>query len=82
MTQQEFNEQLESILAKTADLPAAERAKIIETADATRARDKEIRESTSRARLALDDWRLRQKYLLFDAEATLREARAQQDEDV
>jgi hypothetical protein len=45
----------------------------------SRRRHAQIKDDAVRAREALDDWRLIQKYLLFDEEARQREAQANRD---
>lgn len=77
MTDQEFNEEMDRILAKIGDLPAAQREAVYATVNDTRKRHAEIQEATARTYAALDDWRLIQKYRIFDAEAQRREAQAE-----
>ena len=77
MTDQEFNAEMDRIMAKIGNLPAAQREAVYAMVNDTRKRHAEIREATARACAALDDWRLVQKYRIFDAEARRREARAQ-----
>ena len=81
MTKQEFNEHIDRILANIEGLPAAQRKAILEMAEDTRRRDQDIRDTMARAREALDDWRIVQKYRIFDAEATAREAAARRSVD-
>jgi hypothetical protein len=54
-------------------LPEPERAALMEMVEETRRRHQSIHLSTKAALAAVDDWRLIQKYRLFDAEATSRE---------
>ncbi|MCK4658862.1 MAG: hypothetical protein KAV82_05010 [Phycisphaerae bacterium] len=79
MTNQQFNEQLSKILANIETLPESRRGALLEMAEEARARYQQIGKTTARAREALEDWRLVQKYRIFDAEASLREAQAKHD---
>jgi len=74
MTEHQFNEKVRQILSKIECLPETQRSAILAMAEDTRKRHLEIQEATARACAALDDWRLAQKYRIFDAEASLREA--------
>ncbi len=76
MTEQQFNQQLDQILGKIENLPDAQRKAIMAMAEDTRKQDQAIRAEMARTRDALDDWRLLQKYRIFDAEARLREEQA------
>lgn len=73
MTGDRFELQLQEILARIAALPEHHRARLMKVVEETRERHQEVRESVARARSALDDWRILQKYRIFDLEATLRE---------
>ncbi len=70
-------EALEAHIAKIMDtlhtLPESRRTAIMQAVEETRKRHEKISESVQGAMDALDDWRLIQKYRVFDAEATARE---------
>ena len=78
MTEQQYDTKVREILAKIKGLPEAQRLAILALAEDTRKRHLDIQAATARACAALDDWRLVQKYRIFDAEARLREVRASQ----
>ena len=59
-------------------LPVVQREKLATLVDETRRRHKDIEQAVQRARDALDDWRLLQKYILFDWEARRREVESEQ----
>lgn len=73
MTGDRFELQLQEILARIAALPEHHRTHLMKVVEETRERHRDVRESVARARDALDDWRILQKYRIFDLEATLRE---------
>ena len=75
MTDEAFEAKLRETMEKIEALPAPRRGPLLHLLEQTRGRHAEICHSIRRARDILDDWRLRQKYLLFDYEAGLREAR-------
>jgi hypothetical protein len=79
MEEQAFEAQLREIIAKINTLPEPQRAPLMALVEEARQRHAQIKDATARAREALDDWRLIQKYILFDHEARQREARANQD---
>ncbi len=74
MKEETFETAMQKHLADIESLPEEKRAKLLELADQTRSRHHQIQRDFRRAHDALDDWRLWAKYLLFDAEARLREA--------
>lgn len=76
MTGDRFEMQLQEILARIAALPEQHRAHLMKVVEETRERHQYVRESVARARSALDDWRIMQKYRVFDLEASLREQRS------
>ncbi len=75
MTGDRFESQLREILTRIAALPEEQRARLMELVEETRERHQEIRRRVARAYSALDDWRILQKYRVFDLEASLRERR-------
>ena len=74
MFTEEFEAHLKKALEAIDMLPEQQRAPLQEMVEETRRRHQQIGVSIAAAREALDDWRLIQKYLLFDAEARAREA--------
>jgi hypothetical protein len=76
MTNDRFEEQLQRILARLDTLSESQQALVRPMVEETRRRHVQIREAIARAHTALDDWRLVEKYRIFDAEARWREARA------
>jgi len=74
MTEEKFEQHLQELLSKIETLPESQRAPLLEMVEETRSRHRVIREATTRALSALDDWRLILKYRIFDAEARQREA--------
>ncbi|HNQ24038.1 MAG TPA: hypothetical protein PKK06_13200 [Phycisphaerae bacterium] len=79
MTLEQFNTQVQELVAVIRTLPTDEQAELMALVEETLQRQAATSADLARARNALDDWRLLQKYLVFDAEATLREARARQE---
>ena len=77
MTSEEFEAAVEGCAPLLEDLPSERREDLSELIEETRRRFEEVTQSIGRAREALDDWRLVQKYLLFDREASQREAQEQ-----
>ena len=75
------NDALEAHLGKALEavntFPLSEQAALMKMIEETRLRHTDITDAAELARGALDDWRIIQKYRIFDAEATLREARRQ-----
>ena len=79
MTEQTFNEQMTRLVSTIQMLPNSQRATLMQMVQETRKRYRDIRESGARSRNALDNWRLIQKYRIFDEEARAREARTERD---
>ena len=75
MTDEAFEAKLRETMAKIEALPAPRRGPLMRLLEQTRDRHAEICHSIHRAQEVLDDWRLHQKYVQFDLEASLREAR-------
>ena len=78
MLDAEFEAHIQETLSAIAALPEPQRSQLLTLVDETRERYRQTQESARRARSSLDDWRLLQKYLLFDSEARRREAQAEQ----
>ncbi len=74
-----FETQLREISESIEALPEDRRGALLALLEETRHRHQLIRQATEHARHALDDWRLIQKYLIFDHEARQRENRAKTD---
>ncbi len=70
-----FENELNRLTARISTLPAAQRASLLKLLEETKTRHAKIRAAADQARNAIDDWRLYQKYLAFDQEASLREFR-------
>ncbi len=75
MTDEQLEAQLTRITSRIGTLPSPERTRLIELIEETRRRHRDIQTQARRSLTALDDWRLAQKYLIFDYEARLRETR-------
>jgi len=73
MNEQEFQSKLGELMGEISTLPNAERQKLQQLADETRARHDRIRQSVNGLQESLDYLRLSIKYLVFDLEATRRE---------
>lgn len=73
MTEQEFQTKLAELMGEISALPVAERRKLEQLADETRARHERLRQTVSSLQESLDYLRLSIKYLVFDLEATRRE---------
>lgn len=78
MLDTDFEAHIQETLSAIAMLPEPQRTQLLTLVDETRERQRQNRESARRARSSLDDWRLLQKYLLFDREARQREAQGEQ----
>ena len=74
MTKEALEAHLNRALATAADLPAGVRAMLVGRVEETRQRHVQVAADMARAREALDDWRIVQKYMVFDAAASAREA--------
>ncbi len=68
-----FDSVLTELVARIDTLPADQREAVLDLLAETRQRHDQIRRCAERARAALDDWRIAQKYRIFDAECRLRE---------
>ena len=66
---------LAELEARIAALPADQRAALAPLLAETKTRHAQIKRATAAARDALDDWRIAMKYMVFDWEARLREAK-------
>ena len=75
MNKEHFEKRIKEMSALAATLPKPERDRLERLIEETRARHELIQDSVKRALEALDDWRLHQKYLIFDREASRREER-------
>jgi len=73
MNEQEFQKKLTELMGEIQTLPQAQRKKLTELADKTRARHDKLRETVSELQGSMDHLRLSIKYLVFDLEATRRE---------
>lgn len=76
MTNDELGTRLDRIDTLIETLPESERGRIRALVIETRERHARIAESSRQAIEAIDDWRVRLKYIIFDIEATQREADA------
>lgn len=73
MTEHEFQSKLAELMGEISALPVAERRKLEQLADETRARHERLKQTVSNLQESLDYLRLSIKYLVFDLEATRRE---------
>ncbi len=76
MRDEQFEQSLQRCLDALDELPADKREHIQKLVEETRLRHEDIKSSLQRAIHALDDWRLLQKYRLFDLEARQREMKS------
>ena len=81
MDQKLFEKRVEELTAMISSLPADRQEALMQMIAETRQRQQDTTANLERARNALDDWRIIQKYRIFDAEAALREQAARRDED-
>lgn len=72
MYDQRFGEAEQRCTSVLESLPEVQREKLLALLEETRERHSEIKDLIRRSRDALDDWRLLEKYILFDLEARLR----------
>ncbi len=80
MTKETFESYIAKISSTIATLPEPQRSELAKVVDDTRQRFEAIQNSAEKARDALDDLRLYQKYLVFDAEAPAREAQTENND--
>jgi len=73
MNDETFYEKLEEARTKIDALPEEDRVRLSALLDETKDRHSQIKSSMQRLRYALDDWRVHNRYLMFDLEATKRE---------
>ncbi len=73
MSNEDFDRAMEQALAQINELPAPQRARLLDLITETRKRRTRIQQSMRRAMDALDDLRLVRKYEIFDREARMRE---------
>ncbi|MEL6740655.1 MAG: hypothetical protein AAFP26_08370 [Planctomycetota bacterium] len=73
MTEKDFQDRLNVLMNKIADLPEADREKLENLADETRDRHGRMKKTIGELQESLDYLRLSVKYLVFDLEATRRE---------
>jgi hypothetical protein len=74
MTESTFHQQLAELQAKIDVLPEAYRCRLNQLVAHAKQRFAAINKNKTKARTALDDWRLAMKYLIFDREARVRES--------
>ena len=73
MNDETFYEKLEEARTKIDALPEEDRVRLSALLDETKDRHSQIKSGMQRLRHALDDWRVHNRYLMFDLEATKRE---------
>ena len=73
MNDETFYEKLEEARTKIDALPEEDRTRLSTLLDETKDRHSQIKSGMQRLRHALDDWRVHNRYLVFDLEATKRE---------
>lgn len=76
MTDNTFEAQLQKVSEVIDTLPESQRESLRKMLEETHRRHSDIKGAATRAREAIDNWRLMCKYLIFDLEARLREADA------
>ena len=81
MDQKLFDKRVQELTAVISTLPADKREALLQMVEETRQRQQDTTANLERARDALDDWRVIQKYRIFDAEASFREQAARRDEE-
>ena len=81
MNDEAFEAKIKEVCDHIDSLPQAHRERILELVEETRQRHLTIHENSRKSRELLDDWRLAAKYLLFDREASRREA-VQEDREL
>lgn len=75
MTEEAIKARLAEIEAEIEVLPGTQQARLRDLLAETKLRHLQIRQAADAALDALQDWRIAMKYLIFDREATMREAR-------
>ena len=80
MTNESFDDRIREINKIVEELPPDSRERLRELIQETRERQDGIRKSGQAARAAIDDLRIRCKYLIFDAEACHRESQMDHDQ--
>jgi hypothetical protein len=75
MTEEAIKARLAEIEAEIEVLPGTQQAHLMELLAETKLRHHQIRQAADAALDALQDWRIAMKYLIFDREAAMREAR-------
>jgi hypothetical protein len=73
MRSEDFDAAMERCITEINKLPDSQRERLLELVHATRERQQMLDRSLREALDALDDWRICQKYFLFDMEARQRE---------
>jgi chromosome segregation ATPase len=73
MNEQDFHQKLGDLMGEISTLPKAEREKLEQLAQQTKARHTKLRKTVGELQESLDYLRLSIKYLVFDLEATRRE---------
>ena len=81
MKAEDFQAALERCIHQINKLPEAQRGRLMELVGQAKSRQLSVDDSLSEAMDAIDDWRLHQKYLLFDMEARQRELAEQAQDD-
>ncbi|MEM1108351.1 MAG: hypothetical protein AAGH99_06640 [Planctomycetota bacterium] len=73
MNEQDFQKKLGDLMGEISTLPKAEREKLEQLAEQTKARHGKLKKTVGELQESLDYLRLSIKYLVFDLEATRRE---------
>ena len=82
MQSNEFDTAMERCIFEINDLPDSQRNQLMQLVEETRQRQQSIDRSVRAALEALDDWRICQRYMIFDMEARQRElAQAASDDE-
>jgi len=81
MQAEEFQAALERCIRQVNELPESQRGRLMELASETKDRQQIVDDTLRQALDAIDDWRLQQKYMIFDMEARQRELAEQAQND-
>ena len=78
MSNEQFEAAMQRAMAAMESLPVEQREKLMVVVEETRRRHERIQQSVMVANEAMDDWRILQKYMVFDREAQARERQSRE----
>lgn len=81
MSAEDFQAALERCIQQINKLPESQRGRLMELVNDTQDRQRSVDDTLRQALDAIDDWRLQQKYMIFDMEARQREQAEQAQDD-